>query len=228
MSLSRPLLAALCASALASSAAMAGSFSYSYSDDARFSWAYIEPGHGGHVSVMNGSGSEVLENLRSESTEPLLWFKRDGREYVVRDDRYVDRARVATKEMMDLGREQGRIGKLQGQLGAKQGRIGARMGALGARLGGLATREAIAGLNGEDADDLSDQRESIERRMHQLEREMRPLAREQEKLGAKQEELGKRQQAASRDAESEMKTILEDAIRAGAAEKVTSHWRIPS
>jgi len=224
----RSVLAGLSASILAISTASAGSFSFSHSDDAGFSWAYIEPGHGGHVSVMNGSGSEALENLQSESTEPLLWFKRDGREYVVRDDRFVDRARVATKPMRDLGREQGRIGKLQGQLGARQGRIGARMGALGARLGGLATREAIAGLRGEEADDVSDKRESIERKMHQLEREMRPLARQQEELGAKQAELGKRQQAASRDAESELKTILDEAIRAGAAEKVSSRWRMPS
>jgi hypothetical protein len=99
------------------------------------------------------------------------------------------------------------------------------MGALGMRLGALATRQAIAGLQGEDADDFDHERASIERKMHALEREQRPLARQQQELGAKQGELGRRQEAASRRAESTMKTILEDAIRAGAAEKTSTRGR---
>jgi len=210
-----PVLAFLVVSAGATFAAN----SISFGNDDRFQYAYIEPGTDGANQVMCGNWSDRVEDLARDAKEPVLWFERDGQEYVVRGATYTSRAHTVVQPMMDLGREQGRLGAKQGRLGAEQGKIGARMGALGARMGAISAREVVAKLDGRDTDDLRNERESVRRDMEDLRRQQEPLADKQRDLGAKQRELGKKQRDASHKAEAEMERILDDAIRAGAASR---------
>lgn len=193
--------------------------SMSFGSGGDFQYAYVEPDGD---DVVSGNYSSQVDEIARESKGPVLWFERDGKEYVVRGSTYTNRAHTALQPVMDLGREQGRLGAKQGRLGAEQGKYGARMGALGARLGVLASREAVARMDGRDAGDLSQEREEIRREMDSLRRAQEPLAEKQRDLGAQQRELGYKQRDASKKAEAELRQILDDAIRASAASHVAA------
>jgi len=218
---------------LAAAGTAHASISLSFSDEGNFKYGYIEPGDDG-TQVISGDYPQSLKDIARDAKEPVLWFERDGADYVVRGSAYTSRARSALQPVVDLGRQQGEIGARQGKLGAQQGAIGARMGVLGARLGALSARQALGGLDGRDADDIADERKALEREMSQLQHEMgakqRELGERQRELGTKQKELGERQREASRKAEAELRHILDDAVRAGQATRLaqahSSFWTI--
>src|SRR5262245_47026200 len=192
-----PLLAFLAFSALATAGAALASQSMSFSSHDDFQYAYVEPGPDGD-EVVSGNYSSQVDDLARDLHQPVLWFERDGQEYVVRASTYTNRAHTALQPVMDLGREQGRLGAKQGRLGAEQGKYGARMGALGARMGVLSAREAVRGLDGADSDDLRQEREAIRHEMEELRRAQEPIADKQRELGAQQRELGHKQRDASK------------------------------
>ena len=150
----------------------------------------------GHTSMSGASEDVERARRHRRGDERLLWFRSEGREYVVRDPgvlRDVDelwepvgrigeeQGRIGAQQGA-IGEEQGRIGMRQGEIGARQGVIGARQGLIGARLALLATREAAGAP-------ASDRRE-IEREREQLEAESRRLAGEMEALGRRMREAG--------------------------------------
>ncbi len=199
-------------------------------------------------TTMSGSDGDVARARRyRRSGEPLLWFRRDGREYVVRDPhvlREVDdlwepvsrigaeQGRIGARQGA-LGAEQGRHGARQGEIGARQGRVGARQGLIGARLGVLAAREAL-GVSASERRAIEREREALDRDMRQLDREMevldedmrdheppmRELGEEMAVLGRLMAALGRELDAASRRADAEMRALVDRAIASGAAQAV--------
>lgn len=165
----------------------------------RQSWVVL---HDGQSSV-NASPRDVerAQRLRS-GEESLLWFRRDGREYVVRDPELVARAAEAWTlvgelgqrqgalgaEQGALGAHQGALGAHQGQLGRRQGEIGARYGEFGARIGGLSAQIAAHALqaaalsmeaergSAEDRQKAELELERIEKQIEDIEGEIETLA----------------------------------------------------
>jgi hypothetical protein len=225
-----PLSSFLVVSALATAGVALARESMSFDSRGDFEYAYVEPGPDGD-EVVSGNYSSQVDDIARDTHGPVLWFERDGEEYVVKGAPYTSRAHTALQPVMDLGRQQGELGAKQGKLGAKQGKYGARMGALGARMGEIATREAERQMDGQSTDDLSSEREQIRHKMEEVRKAQEPLAEKQRDLGAQQRELGSRQRDASKKADAELRSILDDAIRAGAASKLASssddgYWTI--
>lgn len=118
----------------------------------------------GSRAISHGSSSDVsrARALRA-GDEPLLWFRRDGREFVVRDSAAIEQVRSAWEPVSRTGQEQAEVGQrqaalarqqaraagLQAEVGMKLGELGARLGEkgseLGARLAALAARVADIG-----------------------------------------------------------------------------------
>jgi len=189
--------------------------SWTSTDDDGEAWALIEGGGKSNVWMSGSSGDmRRIDALRARDGGPLLWFRHDGREYVVRDAATLERARAILEPQMQLGRQQGELGSKQGELGAQQGELGARQGELGAQQGALGAQQAklaaqMAALAadqaslharrmaaGRDDDEGFETEEAeIERRMEPLEDRMEELSRQQEQLGEKQEALGSQQEA---------------------------------
>jgi len=216
-----PLLSVFVVSALATAGVALAKESISFGNGGDFQYAYVEPGPDGD-EVVSGNYSSQVDDIARDTHEPVLWFERDGQEFVVRGSAYTSRAHTALQPVMDLGREQGKLGAKQGKLGAEQGKYGARMGALGVRMGELATREAMNRMDGRDTDDLSREREEIRHEMDELSKAREPLADKQRDLAAQQRELGHKQRDASQKADAELRQILDDAIHAGAATQLVS------
>lgn len=200
------------------------------------------------VTNMSGNRGDVerARGLRQRG-ETILWFMRDGKEYVVRDPDVLKQTHAIWEPVSRIGAEQGRIGAQQGELGAHQGRIGARQGRIGAEQGAIGARQAEIGArqaelaarevrqpSERERAELRAERRTLEERMQGLEREMaalgermnaegKPMAKlgaEMEVLGEEMSALGKKMEEASRKAEAGMRTLMERAISNGTAQQV--------
>lgn len=201
-------------------------------------------GENDQTSMSGSSADRARAQRLRRSNERLLWFRRDGQEYVVRDPRVLREveelwepvSRIGSQQGMlgakqsVIGTEQGRFGAKQGEVGAKQGIVGARQGVVAAQLGLLSAREA-QGLSSGDRRDIERQREALTRDMRALDKEMEALGREMRaltpprelnsemsELGRRMSVLGEQMGVASRRANTGMRELTERAIRSGAAE----------
>jgi beta-lactamase regulating signal transducer with metallopeptidase domain len=172
-------------------------------------------------ATMSGSTDDLkrVKRMRTNSHEDFLWFRHDGKEYVVRDAALLKQVKDLSKAQGELGGRQGELGGRQGALGAKQGSLGARQGALGAEQGALAADRARRGGDADDRD-LEKRERELDRKQEELSKQQEELGRQQEVLGKQQEELGRQQEGLGRKAEREMKTLIERAIQSGAAQEV--------
>ncbi len=188
--------------------------------------------------TISGSGNDLktVEQLRKTHT-PMLWFRRGGKAYLVRDSAYIQRAKAIYAPVTALGKQQGALGGEQGRLGGLQGGLGARQGALGSQQGQLASQRAKlaseqAALNGQASNDkrqaeldarqatLQSREDELGRQQDDLGRQQEVLGKQQEALGAKQEALGQRQEQATAQANQQIGKLLDEAVAKGAAQVI--------
>ncbi|MET0582292.1 MAG: M56 family metallopeptidase [Pseudoxanthomonas sp.] len=165
----------------------------------------------GDHSIAEGTTEDIRKANRLRSgNEELLWIRRDGREYVVRDPATLERFRASYAEAMSLGDAQAAIGNRHAAIGSKQAAIGERQAQLGMKQAELAS--------------LRMQESEADARMAELDRQQAALDQEQAKLNApmaeldrQQEALSKKMEAANARAERETRKLMEEAIRNGTA-----------
>jgi beta-lactamase regulating signal transducer with metallopeptidase domain len=216
-----------------------GGYSYSYGyndDDERF---IIVSGKSDSYT-MSGSRQDIrhVERLKKQLPGDFIWFQRDEKSYIIRDQATVDRARSWWAPQEELGKQQEALGKQQEALGKKQEALGKKMeevrvnvpdmtAALDAlkaklqKLGPTATMEQIGDLQSEIGELQSKMGEIQSRAGEQqgkLGEEQGKLGEEQGKLGEQQGELGRRQGELAREASIKMKGLLDDAIKNGKAQ----------
>ena len=105
-----------------------GGFSYHYGsdDDQRF---VIVTGKTDSLT-MSGSSEDAhhVEKLRKTIQGDFIWFSRDEKSYIIRDQATIDRARKFWAEEEELGKKQEALGAQQEALGKQQEELGAKDG----------------------------------------------------------------------------------------------------
>lgn len=202
----------------------------------------------GEQTTMSGSTRDIERARRARTSgEPLLWFYKDGKEYIVRDPAILEEVSRIWGPVNRVGDEQGKVGEKQGAIGARQGALGAKQGeigaqqgaigerqsAIGARQAALASRQAARPSDSEQAE-INRQMRALDDDMRALDREMRvlndkmrefdkpmeDLGRDMDVLGREMDALGRKMEAASRKAHDDMRALLDRALATGAAQPV--------
>lgn len=183
-------------------------------------------------NTINAVGdAEDIQAAKSQQRngEAVLWIRKDGDKYVVRDAATLRRLQAAYAPVAALGEEQGRLGAKQGDLGAQQGGLGARQGQLGAQQGELAAQLSAAVMRSLNAGSDASKAEvsAVEQRLAALEKQQEQLGREQQALGDRQQELSRQQQelaerqrVASEVAQREADRLIDSAIGSGLAQRM--------
>ena len=181
--------------------------------------------------TMSGSLADVARARRHQKNgEPLLWFRADGQEYVVRDRDVIAHARALWNDVYESSLDHGEIAAAAQALGAEalaHGLAAAEQGMKGAHLGGFAAEQAIRALTDAhlftdahllmpDIDikaDLENAREQLEQSLPDLEEALRELEQRlksdlddqlqdlRQRLRALEESKGKKEAGLSRDLE---------------------------
>ena len=99
-----------------------------------------------HHTNMSGSMRDIETARRyRRNGERLLWFRKAGREYVIRDPSAIDQVLNLWAPVNVIGDEQGKVGTRQGEIGARQGEIGTRQGRIGAEQGAIGAQQGAIG-----------------------------------------------------------------------------------
>jgi hypothetical protein len=156
-------------------------------------WVVVHDGNNVNMSGNLRDLDRARSHLKDLGPE-YLWFRHDGREYVVRDGKVLEQIEEVIRPQQELGQEQGRLGKHQARLGQQQAKLG--------------MRQAEAALHGDEAE----QRE--------LGNAQEALGREQEKIGREQEKMGKQQEKLARETERRIAQLIDTSIKDGTAKPV--------
>ena len=162
------------------------------SQGARLDYTLVLGGKDGTIS--SGTFDDRRLELRHDGDERVLWFRRGGKSYEVRDSAAIDQAAAIVRPMTEIGRQQGEIGAKQGAIGAQQGLIGARQGEVGARQGAVGARQGELGAR-QGTLGAREARELTKAEREQIEQERAKIDREMEELNAKMAALDKEMNA---------------------------------
>jgi beta-lactamase regulating signal transducer with metallopeptidase domain len=212
------------------------SYAYGYDDEQRF----VIVSGATDALTMSGSSEDArhVEKLKKQIAGDFIWFQRDEKSYVIRDQAIVDRARKLWAPQEELGKRQQALGKQQEELGKQQEALGKRMeearvsvpdmtatlDKLRAELKQLssgATQDQIGKIQsevGELQSKIGEVQSRAGDQQSKLGEEMGALGEKQGKLGEEQGELGRQQGELAQRAVREMKELLDEAIKKGTAQ----------
>jgi hypothetical protein len=201
---------------------------------------------------MNSWGEDAaLAKRQQRGSEPLLWVRRAGEQFVIRDPVLIAKASDAFREVNELGARQAAVGQQQAELGhrmsemgAKQGAIGARQAEMGARQAEISARHAamsaeraqraygetrqpdradLEGMQHEMSDQMriyEEQARALAQEMDALRQPMEDLAKQMQPLARQQQDLGAEMETRAAEAEAAIRTLIDQAIADGKAERV--------
>jgi beta-lactamase regulating signal transducer with metallopeptidase domain len=212
------------------------SYSYGYDDEQRF---VIVSGKTDALT-MSGSTDDArhVEKLRKSITGDFIWFQRDEKSYVIRDQATIDRARKLWAPQDEIGKKQEELGKQEEALGKQQEELGAKMEQIHVnvpdmtaeldklkaelkKLSAGATAEQVGDVQSEIGDlqsKIGDIQSKAGDQQSRLGEQMSALGEKQGKLGEEQGKLGEQQGLLAQEASRQMKQLLDEAIAKGTAQ----------
>jgi hypothetical protein len=158
--------------------------------------AYVLSRAGGDSS-MNASVDD-LKALRSRFSEDFLWFRRNGKEYVISDPAVIDEAERCFDALRPLRPQQEALGDRDRVLDREEEALDREYDAL------------------VDADHDTREARSDERR-RDIEEQLRAVREQQRDLEREERILGERQEALEKVAEARLDRLIDDALRRGVA-----------
>lgn len=167
--------------------------------------SYILFNAGRDSSTMSGSLDELrrARALRA-GREGLLYVRRAGVAYVIRDADTLRRAEALFAPQQALGTRQAALGSEQAALGRRQAALGQQQARLGGRQAGASPGQALA----------------LGRQQSELGRQQDALGAQQNALGQRQATLGREQERLGREARQAFRALLDEAIRRGIAQRL--------
>jgi bla regulator protein blaR1 len=212
------------------------SYHYGFDDEQRF---VIVSGKTDSFT-MSGSSQDAhhVEKLRKNIQGDFIWFQRDEKSYVIRDQATIDRAKKLWEPQQTLGKKQEELGKQQEALGKQQQELGAKMRQIRVnvpdmtaeleklkaelkQLSSGATVDQVGHIQseiGELQSKIGNLQSRAGDQQGKLGEEMGALGEQQGKLGEQQGELGRQQGELAREASRQMKDLLDEAITKGIAQ----------
>jgi beta-lactamase regulating signal transducer with metallopeptidase domain len=212
------------------------SYSYGYDDEQRF---VIVSGKTDALT-MSGSTEDArhVEKLRKSIAGDFIWFERDEKSYVIRDQATIDRARKLWAPQEEIGKKQEELGKQEEALGKQQEELGAKMEQIHVnvpdmtaeldklkaelkKLSAGATAEQVGEVQseiGELQSKIGDIQSQAGDQQSKLGEQMSALGEKQGKLGEEQGKLGEQQGRLAQEASRQMKQLLDEAITKGTAQ----------
>ena len=162
----------------------------------------------GHSTYVTGMNIEEFVAIRKARTGDFLWFRRDGKSYVVTDAAVLDAARIALRPVDELGRE---------------------MKAVSDRLKPYEKREAEIDREDDTIDEAQDrlddrddpaaeaERQRLETRQREVRSRRRTLESEMREVEAEERRLEEREREIEPIADAAIERLADDALQRGLA-----------
>ncbi len=191
----------------------------------------------GESTSMSGSTHDLQRamELRSKIGDEFIWFRRDGKAYVIRDPatwkaahKLFEPQQILGQRQGELGEQQAKLGELQAELGQKQSMVRTTLPDLNKDIEKLKEKLRHAGTAEELGDvqallaelqaSVGDRQSKIGDRQAKLGEEQAKLGEQQAELGERQAKLGEEQAKRAEEAGRQLKVLIEEAFKKGLAE----------
>ena len=188
------------------------------------------------VTLVNGTARDYERGkaLRAGPQEQLFWFQRGGKEYVLRDPAVLKQLQALFAPQMKLGQQQAVLGGMQKQLAneladliAQQDAQGEQQAEFGLRMSQLATEQVRLQEQGESTEAIEAEIQGLEEEQGSLEEPQAQLAiqrdgvqQQQEALIQQQEDVARKLDQAIREAQTQLNTLVNQAVSKGTAKEV--------
>jgi hypothetical protein len=153
-------------------------------------YALVRPGSRLDMTGDNANRADI-EAVKRQVQGEFLWFRKDGKEYIVQDPATLERVRQAWAPME-------KTGAAMEKQGEEMGRHGKAMGAYGSEM-------ALAAVTFNQG------------KMEALGKKMEEAGKPMEAAGEKMEALGKQMEAQQKEADRATRGIISEAVASGAA-----------
>src|ERR1700722_17144135 len=184
-----------------------------------------------------GRPSEFVEFLQEKIQGDFIWFRHEGKSYVIRDQATIKRAvdffssvHALEQKQEELGKQQEALGEQQEALGKEQEGIRVEIPDMTEDLHKLEAELKTLGKTGSEEDlgriqekigdlqsKLGDLQSKAGEAQGKLGEKQGALGEKQGKLGEQQGELGRQEEQIFRDASRQMKSLIDDALAHGLA-----------
>lgn len=196
------------------------SYGFSNDEDDDFGWAVVLNGH--NTSTNLDGDSDILQELKDRYDDDFLYI-RDGKDqYVIRDQRYVERAQATSSEISKYGGEIGKLARAQVKLALSGIGASSQRRALENAQRDLEREIRRSERDGESTAGLKRALKHIQEELNSLPDDDHETlsASEREDLRRQSDEAQKNLQGAVRKMRQEMRDILREAKERGKAEKL--------
>jgi peptidoglycan hydrolase CwlO-like protein len=197
-----------------------------------------------HISF-SGSFDNDFQRIRSTTPGDFIYYRHNGKSYVIQDPILVAKAKSLYAPMQELGRRQEALGKQQEALGTQQEALGKRqeqvsistpdlkkeLASLTEATDQLKQLQSQPTIDREALADLQEKIGEIQGRLGELQgaageqqgalgEQQGKLGEEQGKLGEEQGRIGEQQGKIAEEAQRQLKPLIDQAIRDGQAKPV--------
>ena len=211
------------------------SYAYGYDDELRF---VIVSGNSDSLTMSGSFGdAEMVQELRKTIPGDFIWFHRDGKSYIIRDQATIDRARKFWAPEEELGKKQQELGTQQESLGKQQEELSEKMQQIKVnvpdmtaaldklkaelqQLNSTATMEQVGHIQseiGELQSKIGHLQSQAGEQQSKLGEQMSALGDKQGNLGTQQGEMGRKQGEMAQEAYRQMKQLFDEAVSKGIA-----------
>jgi beta-lactamase regulating signal transducer with metallopeptidase domain len=214
------------------------SYRYSYDTDNDEHWVMVSGKSDSLTMSGNMDDAHHVEKLKKQIPGDFIWFERGDKSYVIRDQATIDRARKLWDPQGELGKKQEALGAQQEALGKQQEELGSKMEQVQVKvpdmtaaldklkaelkaLSSSATMEDMGRVQSEIGDlqsRIAELQSQAGEQQSKLGEQQSVLGEKQSRLGQQQGELGRQQAALAREANRQMKILLDEAIKKGIAQ----------
>ena len=211
---------------------------YSYNDDQAQRFVIVSGSSDSLTLSGTRHDSSRIQELRKTILGDFIWFERDGKSYLIRDQATVDRAKAFWAPQEELGKRQEELGKQQEALGKQQEELGERMEQVHVKVPDLTKglerlqaklKQLNSGATVEQVDEIQSEIGELQSKIGDLQSQageeqsklgdqMGVLGEKQGELGEQQGELGRQQGELAERASRQMRQLLEEAIAKGIAQ----------
>ncbi|HSF41139.1 MAG TPA: hypothetical protein VLT87_15185 [Thermoanaerobaculia bacterium] len=179
-------------------------------------------------AVTNASPADVAraQELQKSTGQEILWFRRNGKAYRIRDARILQQALAIVADQLAMGAEQARLGAQQAELGQQQRELGKRQAELGQQQRELGTQQAQLAQEPETPpivarqNEIGARQDAIGEEQDRIGEEQNELGRQADAIGKIQDEIGSRQEEMGKEQESQIQALITEALAAGLAEEI--------
>jgi beta-lactamase regulating signal transducer with metallopeptidase domain len=213
-------------------------YRYSYDTDNDERWVIVS-GKSDSLTMSGDMGdAHHVEKLKKQIAGDFIWFERGDKSYVIRDQATIDRARKLWAPQDELGKKQEALGAQQEALGKQQEELGSKMEQVQVKvpdmtgeldklraelkaLSSSATLEDVGRVQSEIGDlqsKIAQLQSQAGEQQSKVGEQQSELGQMQSRLGRQQGELGRQQAALAREANRQMKLLLDEAVKKGVAQ----------